>query len=780
MRLDSLSRLAALLIRPWSPRRHRGLRQVAALNVLILAGTLGLYAAGWLDGLEYLLMDRRFELIRGQASGDLVIVQIDGKSIQQAGRWPWPRDRFARLIDRLFEAGATDVALDVDFSSMSSLSGDAELAATLRRYGGRVILGAFNQKDEAGQPSAALLDVRPLQIFANSAAVAGVNVDVAHDGAVRRYPIGQFDGRSFRPSMGALLAGNARLDFPFFYIDFGIDPRSIPRLSVADILDGRFDPAAVRGRKVIVGATALDLGDYVTVPVYRALSGVTLQALAYESLVEGRALRRSGPAVTVAVLLMLALGAAAGARRWSWRRATLAALATSLACLALSVAVQAAWPLSLDIAPWLVLIGFFVGVRSVREIESQAIQIFKQRMAGAYRRALMAQVVEDSFDGIVITDSLGRVELFNSAAAEILGLQASEVHGRPLARILPTFEAFQQPVEPADPAQGRLITFERADGRRCILELQVGRSSIQVSRNPRERRSRTREVTVFTFRDVTDRVQAREAERAASERAMLASRAKTEFLANMSHELRTPLNAVIGFSEMIGEEMLGPISPPAYKGYAQDINASGLHLLRMVNEVLDVAKIEAGKVQLDEEQFPLAGLVNSCAGMIRGSLGIDHRRLVLDGAADLPYVRGDERLLKQVVLNLLSNAVKFSPEDRDIVMTVGMAAEGWAKISVRDYGIGIPSDRLTDVLKPFVQIEQAMNRKHEGAGLGLHIASTYAEMHGGHIEIESRLGAGTVASLWLPPDRLLPRDAARARRHIRLVLDRDRDQGNSG
>ncbi|MEX2631162.1 MAG: CHASE2 domain-containing protein [Tistlia sp.] len=778
MRFAPFRHLPVVLVRPWSLRRRRGLRQVAALNLAILLSTLGFYSAGWLEGLDLLMMDQRFEMVRAEAQGDLVIVQLDGKSIQQGGRWPWPRDRYADLIERLFEAGATDVALDVDLSSVSSLEGDDALAETLRRHGGRVILAAFNQQDTTGQASTELLDFKPLDIFSESAAIGGVNVDVAADGAVRRYPIGQFDGRTFRPSMAALLAGNARLDYPFFFIDYGIDPGSIPKLSVDDVLEGRFPADAVAGRKVIVGATALELGDYVSVPVYRTLSGVTMQALAYESLVQDRALRRSGPAVTVAVLLLLALGAAAGARRWSWHRSVLAAAAVACGLFAVSVLAQMLWPLILDIAAWLVLLALFLGARSVREIESQAVQIFKQRMAGAYRRALMAQVVEDSFDGIAITDSQGRIELFNSTAAEILGVQAAAVQGRPLARVLPAFERLRD-VADAEPDAPRQITVRGADGGQRIVELQVGRSRLEVSRHPREQRRQSREITVFTFRDVTERVRALEAERAATEQVIMANRAKTEFLANMSHELRTPLNAIIGFSDMIAEEMLGPIAPPAYKGYAKDINASGLHLLRMVNEVLDVAKIEAGKVELEEEIFPLSGLVNGCAGMIRGSLGVGHGRLVLRAPPALPYVRGDERLLKQILINLLGNAVKFSPEDREISMDVAVMQDGWARITIRDRGVGIPRDKLADVFKPFFQIEQAMSRSHEGAGLGLHIASTYAEMHGGHLSIESEVGAGTQVSLWLPPDRLVKRDQTRTGR-ITLVVDRDDARSERG
>ncbi len=748
---------------------------MAAVNVLLLATALGLYAAGWLEPVEYLLMDQRFRLVEREASGELAIVQIDGKSIQQAEGWPWPRDRYARLVEALFEAGASDVALDVDFSSVSTLSGDDALAETLSRYGGRVILAAFHQKETAGQAEGALLDFRPLPIFSDHVAIAGVNVDVASDGAVRRYPIGQFDGRSFRPSMGALLAGNARLDFPFFYVDFGIDPASLPRLSVADVLDGSFDPALVAGRRVMVGATALELGDYVTVPVYRTLSGVTLQALAFESLVQDRAIRRSGAAVTVSGLLLLALTGAAASRRWSWRFATLVSLAAIAALLGLSLLLQALWPFSLDIAPWLALIVLFVGARSVREIERQAVQIFKQRMAGAYRRAIMAQVVEDSFDGIVITDSLGRIELFNSTAADILGLRASAVQGRPIGQALPSFEAHRDGARLDEPGEPTQVTLEDAEGRERIVELLVGRSVIRVSRNPRERRQADREVTIFTFRDVTERVRAREAERAATEQAMLANRAKTEFLANMSHELRTPLNAIIGFSEMIAEEMLGTLSPASYKGYARDINASGLHLLKMVNEVLDVAKIEAGKIELSEDLFALSGLLNSCAGIMRGSLGVGHGRLVLRGAQNLPYVRGDERLIKQTLLNLIGNAVKFSPEHGQIVIETDATPEGWVRVTVTDYGIGIPPEKLDEVVKPFFQIEGAMSRKHEGAGLGLHIASTYAEMHGGYLEIRSQLGAGTSVTLFLPPDRVIQREEARAGR-ITLVVEGDGEQ----
>ncbi len=235
------------------------------------------------------------------------------------------------------------------------------------------------------------------------------------------------------------------------------------------------------------------------------------------------------------------------------------------------------------------------------------------------------------------------------------------------------------------------------------------------------------------------------------------NRTKSEFLANMSHELRTPLNAIIGYSEIIKIAMFGPISE-RYRGAGSDIFDSGTHLLNLINEILDLSKLEAGQFELYEENFDLAPAIDACLHLIEPQASKAKVRLSKAIDDDLPLIRGDDRRIRQIVINLLSNAVKFTPEGG----TVGLAASltnGRVTIAVSDTGIGMASDQIPKALQPFRQIDSRISRKHEGTGLGLPLAKHLVELHGGELIIESRVNFGTTVKVVLPAKRSIARPA---------------------
>jgi signal transduction histidine kinase len=239
------------------------------------------------------------------------------------------------------------------------------------------------------------------------------------------------------------------------------------------------------------------------------------------------------------------------------------------------------------------------------------------------------------------------------------------------------------------------------------------------------------------------------------ESAEAASAAKTQFLANVSHELRTPLNAIIGFSDIMRKEMIGPLGSAKYHQYVSDIHESGGHLLTLINDLLDLAKIEAHKHQLDEDACSLGEIIEAGTRLLSERAGNAGLRLVSEIDAALPLVRADERKLKQILLNLLSNAMKFTPEGGTITVRAGPRGDGGTMLSVTDSGIGIPPQKLTQVLEPFVQVESAYSRRHAGTGLGLPLCKAFAELHGGALHLESALGAGTTVTLTLPAERTI-------------------------
>ena len=241
----------------------------------------------------------------------------------------------------------------------------------------------------------------------------------------------------------------------------------------------------------------------------------------------------------------------------------------------------------------------------------------------------------------------------------------------------------------------------------------------------------------------------------ARKRAEDANLAKSRFLATMSHELRTPLNAILGFSEVMKAELFGKHAVAQYKEYSDDIHASGEHLLSLINEVLDLSRIEAGKYTLSEEALDLSGLVEDCRHMLE--LRARKRDLKLKEFYEpyLPRLWADERAIRQVVLNLLSNAIKFTPQGSEIIIKVGWTSRGGQYVSIRDNGPGIPEDEIPTVMQTFGRGSMAMKSAEPGTGLGLPIVKGLVELHGGSFMLRSKVREGTEVIATFPPQRVM-------------------------
>jgi two-component system cell cycle sensor histidine kinase PleC len=235
-----------------------------------------------------------------------------------------------------------------------------------------------------------------------------------------------------------------------------------------------------------------------------------------------------------------------------------------------------------------------------------------------------------------------------------------------------------------------------------------------------------------------------------------ANRSKDQFLANMSHELRTPLNAIIGFSEILRRQSFGPLGNSKYAEYADDINLSGARLLQIINDILDLAKADAGKIELRDDHVEMGDMLRDCVHMCESRASYAKVKLEYSGPTTPVYAVVDERLLRQIILNLLSNALKFTQEGGEV--NVSLTASPYDGIAVRivDNGIGISPEDLERVLRPFEQVESAYARKNGGAGLGLPLALKLTELHGGNLTVESEVSKGTTVNILLPPKRLLP------------------------
>lgn len=267
---------------------------------------------------------------------------------------------------------------------------------------------------------------------------------------------------------------------------------------------------------------------------------------------------------------------------------------------------------------------------------------------------------------------------------------------------------------------------------------------------------------VLSMRDATEEQESREALEAAKENAENANRAKSDFLANMSHELRTPLNAVIGFADIISQQLFGPVGSDRYREYATLIRMSGAHLLEIISDILDLAKVEADRVVLDERKIEVPALLRICTTLVAGRAEQAGVRVVVSVQPDLPALMADELRVKQVVLNLLSNAVKFSPPGTEVRLGVRLTDAGELAIVVSDRGCGMTAAEIELALQPFGQATSAIAKSKEGTGLGLPLARRMTEIHGGRLDIVSVPGEGTVITVLLPASRVVQPSLARA------------------
>jgi PAS domain S-box-containing protein len=368
-------------------------------------------------------------------------------------------------------------------------------------------------------------------------------------------------------------------------------------------------------------------------------------------------------------------------------------------------------------------------------IKEDVTEVRSLRQALEREHANLRSLLEAILDGIALTGMDDRFQYVNPSFiaqfGEVAGREASEVFDAPLPAL-----AADQPTLRAEwhsPANGRTYELTSTwvhspDGTDLLLRV---------------------------FHDITVRKQAEAALNNAREAAELANRAKSEFLATMSHELRTPLNAIIGFSEIIEQQLLGPLGQSQYCDYARDIHQSGQHLLGLINDVLDVARLEIGRVVLREECVDPLDMVQASLNMVRERAEIGNVTVSAELPNDLPHLWGDPRRLKQVLVNVIGNGIKFTPEGGKVTVGVHADDNGLA-ITVADTGIGIAAEDLGKVMAPFGQVDSGMARRYGGSGLGLPLSRKLMRLHGGTLSLESTLGKGTIVTLRFPADRLRP------------------------
>lgn len=844
---------------------------------LAVAVTLSLlYLGGAMEFLELRLFDLRFGLAKRDAGGDIVLVAIDNASLKELGVWPWPRTVHARALDNIAGAGAGTIAYNVDFSSASLAAADLRFQEALARAGRKTILPAFLQTERHGNGGHSVAYTGPLPAFAQHATIASVNLFPSADGHIREF-LGEINWRAGTiPSLATVMAGREKRIPDRFYIDYGIDGDSFPRVSFADILHGRFNREDLSGKIVIVGATAAELAGGFPTTQGPAVPGSVLHALAAESLLQDRTLWRA-PVFSglVGIFLPIFVFAPFCGRR-SWQQGLVATGAAISVLFFIGLGVQAFLPVLIDIVPWTVglLAGFGLGM--TRLLNTLNLRLVTQNRTIGRWDAYVRGLVETAFDGVVAVDEDGMIrsanqraqEMFGRDENELTGLRFSEllsVDGQPdpsaflLAaaqretaaevtalrggkeefvakmavtrvpgedaralfvvllldvtaqrkaeadamdirqRLTDSLESISESIALWD-SDDRLLTcnarfvefhaaaahlltpgclfsdFVRdsimlgpppdAEGRerewiaeRLARHRGPGGRFLQQTSDGRwlrtmERRTKTGEI-ICVEADVTDD-QMRAAEIAAArDAAETASHAKTRFLANVSHELRTPLNAVIGFSEMMRDQGREPESLDRYRDYAADINECGGNLLKMIDDILELTQIDSGTDKLDESRVDLESLIRECGDLVgrdAGKAGSQISVVLPDG---LPDVLADRSKIAQCLVRLMNNAARYSEPDSEITVSAAVDGADGVRISVADSGRGMPVDDIARFMEPFGRASDPFVQDKPGLGLGLPLANLEIRQHGGRLEIVSRKGHGTTATICIPVERVL-------------------------
>ncbi len=394
------------------------------------------------------------------------------------------------------------------------------------------------------------------------------------------------------------------------------------------------------------------------------------------------------------------------------------------------------------------VIPIWLSARSLGRQQLAAARLLRTKLRLERQNSLLQSTLENIGEGLSVFDGRGRLIAWNSRFCELLDLPADLGTDATLHDIL-MLQAVRGDFgegEPEGEVARRLDLFYR-DVPTIKERITPAGRLLQI-----RRRAMPNGAVVSVYSDVTDIKASERKLIEARSQAELANRAKGDFLANMSHELRTPLNAIIGFSEVISNELFGPILNEKYLEYITDIHASSLHLLSIINDVLDMSKIEAGKVELAKELVPIQSLIREVMRMVHERAQSRDIELTSQMSEQEVDIWADERSMKQIFLNLLSNAIKFSREGGTVCVRAIADRSDVAVFEIEDHGIGMNEEEQERALQPFGQAQPATTRTYGGTGLGLPITKGLVEAHGGTLTITSRAGVGTTVRIVLPKE----------------------------
>ena len=674
--------------------------------------------------LEHFQETLRFELSPDNRNFNSAVVAIDTASLRAMPDWPWTRERYAELLEQLNEAGVKAVAFDIDFSARRP--GDEAFGEAIRQSSAPVYLATYRQEYD-GMPGV-VAEISPNSTVLSTAKLASTVFPVDPDGVVRDMPPAEHFSNGPVPQLAPQLTGR-QLDGPRG-IDFAQDVSELPIISFTDVLARKDVRDQLNGRVIFVGATATELGDQFALPGHGLMSGVVLNAIAYETARRHTEKTPGHPLIGLLLVAIAAIAASIPLTEAGIRKYTLINFGVFAGIFTTGFIMQALFGIMVPTTIAYVVQLAGGAIMMIMAADAYALQIFKTRMNVEKYARILKCMMRSNHDGILLINRANRIESLNLRAADLLGMPREDLMNASITEQAPDLLDVKQGM----PA---LLEIAGQDGVTRFVEASATRVALPVSGSRYEKRKSIRTLTLFTLHDLTAQKQAEQAERDAKEQHARASAAKSTLINTMTHELRTPLNAVCGFADLIADSTFGEHSTPEYAEFGEMIRSGGKQLLGVVNDMLLATRLQSREVEPESRKFALREAVDDALGRARLRQSWTDPVVHLD-LGDI-RLEADYDLTVTAIYHLIDNAGKFAGASGEVWIS---ADPKTAAIIVEDNGPGPGVNDLNSLKELFQQGDGSRTRSFEGCGLGLFLVDHVARLHGGELKLSARNEGG--------------------------------------
>ena len=713
----------------------------AVVSALIsLMTVLGLFRA-----IDTSMTDMRARILRHEPTNEAVIVAIDTKSLQEFRTWPWSRSVHGRLVTALSDMGVASISFDIDFSTSSTDRGDADFAAAIKQSPVPVYMATFRQALSSDLPDV-YAEMWPNPDLKAVGQPVSVNYVPEATGMLRVF----YDQTRFSDgplvSMPAAVAGETVQTRPRL-LNYATNVRNIRQVSYTDVLNNAGLGTSLRGKHIFVGATAVELGDEYVMPIYGVQSGVLLNVLAYENIASGTSLRALPWHIGSVLAALSLIGCIALNLRYA-RHRWIGYIGLGTLMVVGSVLFQAALFVVLPISASLAVLLLWACCDVWSELEKRQRQAFLGKMAARDQQLIIQSLISENHEGIIALNRYGEVDMVNARAGKLLELTGLS-EGDKLAELAPDFcRSFDLDTSVEKQIGQGEYSYYTGAGELVAIDVTVSRLKIDPLVSRFEQRTEARLVTIIAMHDVSAQKRAAEAEREAKEIYAAMSEAKSQLISTITHELRTPLNSIIGFSDIIKDEMFGPAGAGEYVEYSEMINSSGRQLLSVINGMLIAARLQSNEMEPVKSSNDVSLLFESSLDESRKRMSWKDQHLDILHADGNVLLNIDPQLFQAALVQLLDNAAKFGGEDGTIRIRTGYVDGGY-EMSITDTGPGCRPDLLSGLTQMFQQADGSLQRNYEGCGLGLYIAREIVELHGGKLTLISAPDSGFTARIRL-------------------------------